>query len=452
MHQKSREIYCFSKGKSKKEPGKIPEFTAEINENLPAEHIACAQSASNNYAFATNRRFPYHFPPSMPLLDYIFPAVLFIYIAEIVFFKKGLDRTEKYERNHSYEPVISIIVAARNEEENIAACVLSLTRLDYPRDKCEIIVVNDHSTDNTASIVEKLAREHANVKLLNAKAGEGHLRSKANALAQGIEQSKGEVLFFTDADCTVLPTWVKETLSYYTENVGIVAGLTGIKSQNTFEGMQALDWVYLLAVASSAATWNMPLTAVGNNLSVRRSAYERVGGYQALPFSVTEDYTLVQAIWQRTGLLIRYPINNKTVVESRACPTWKELFRQRQRWGVGGLDMVLRGLLLTSVHFAMHLLIFSGLIMMIVSPSIAPSAGIFLSSVVGKLFADIYLLWKPLHTFDKLSLMKYFFAFELYYAVYQVLLPFIALLSKEVIWKERALGAVETAKSDGGME
>lgn len=376
----------------------------------------------------------------MVLLDYILLFALFIYVAEMIFFRTGVDRTENYERNPRYEPTVSVIVAARNEEESIEQCVSSLIKLEYPRDKLQIIVVNDNSTDNTAAIVQKLTHAHPYISLLNAKPAQGHLRGKANALTQGIEHSNGEILFFADADCIVPAMWVRETVSYYIESVGIVAGLTNIPSKKTFEGMQALDWVYLLSVAAAAATWNMPLTAVGNNLSVRRSAYDSVGGYRNLPFSVTEDYMLAQTIWLKTKLLIRYPVNAKTVVESRACPTWKDLFRQRQRWGVGGLDMVLRGLLLMSVHFAMHLLIYSSLFMTLVSSSIAPTSGIFIGALAGKLLADVYFLWKPLRVFNKLSLMRYFPAFELYYSLYQLLIPFIALLSKEVIWKERAFG------------
>lgn len=377
----------------------------------------------------------------MLFLDYILLSVLVIYVVEMVFFKKGLYRTERYSRNHTYEPTVSVIVAARNEEESIGNTLRSLTELDYPQDKLEIVAVNDNSIDNTADVIKNVLSNYANVKLVDAQPGTGHLRGKANALAQGIEQSTGEIIFFTDADCIVPPTWVRETVSYYTERVGIVAGLTFIPSRNAFEGMQALDWIYLLSVASATAAWNMPLTAVGNNLSVRRSAYMSVGGYRSLPFSVTEDYVLAQAVCQKTGLLIRYPVNANTVVQSKACSTWKDLFRQRQRWGVGGLDMVPRGFLLMSVHFAMHTLLYLSLFLVILYSPTAPSTATFLTALGGKLLADAYFLSMPLRILRKQSLMKYFFVFELYYSIYQLILPFVAMLTKQVIWKERAFGS-----------
>lgn len=366
----------------------------------------------------------------MLFIEYILLAVGILYLAEMVFLRLGLDRTDRYERNPSYQPTVSIIVAARNEEHNISECLASLVQLDYPTEKCEIIVVNDGSTDKTHEIVHHFAQKHSQVKLIHAQSGTGDLRGKANALAQGIEHSAGEILLFTDADCTVPPPWVKETVSYYTEGVGVVAGFTYLTSKKTFEGIQAIDWFLLFGAAAATAAWNIPLTAIGNNLSLRRQAYDKVGGYRNLPFSVTEDYALVQAIWQKTRLRVRYPLNIHTLVLSKPCASWKELFRQKQRWGVGGLEMVLRGFLLMSVHFALHLLILVGVFF--------ASPWLLAAAIGEKCLADLLFLWKPIQRFRKYSLLKYFIFFELYYSIYELLLPFVALLSKKVIWKERA--------------
>ena len=366
----------------------------------------------------------------MLLIEYILIGITILYVAEMVFLWRGLERTDTYDRDFSYRPYVSIIVAARNEEENIEGCLTSLLQLDYPQDMHEIIVDDDGSTDNTAAIVRSYEQKFSHVKLIRAEAGHSNLRGKANALAQGVQRSTGEVLMFTDADCTVPSGWVTETVSYYTDGVGAVAGFTFLRTDKLFDGIQALDWFFLLGAAAATAAWNIPLTAIGNNLSTYRSIYDRVGGYQNLPFSVTEDYALVQAIWQTTRSQIRYPINDKTLVQSKPCSRWKELFRQKQRWAVGGLDMVPRGFLIMSVHFAMHLSILTSAF--IVSPEV------LLTALAAKLFSDALFLWKPIHRFRKYTLLKYFFFFELYYSLYELLLPFIALFSKKVVWKERS--------------
>ena len=169
------------------------------------------------------------------------------------------------------------------------------------------------------------------------------MRGKANALAQGIHQSSGEILLFTDADCTVPRQWVRTTVQYFTDDVGVVGGFTLLKANRIFEGIQSLDWIFLFSLASSMAGLNRPLTAIGNNVGIRRAAYTAVGGYEVIPFSVTEDYALVHTIYQNTTYRVVFPINPETVVISSACRTLHHLYHQKQRWGVGGLDMVFRG-------------------------------------------------------------------------------------------------------------
>lgn len=366
----------------------------------------------------------------MLLIDYILLAAAVIYFAEMVFLHLGLQKTRRYARNPSFEPLVSVIVAARNEEDNIGECLQSLVELDYPSDKLEFIVVNDRSTDGTEKVASDFVHRFPNVKLVTSKPERGNMRGKANALAHGIAKSRGEILMFTDADCTVPRPWIRRTVSYYADDVGVVAGFTYLQTRGSFDGMQALDWFFLFGVAAATAAWNIPLTAVGNNLSVRRSAYDAVGGYEKIPFSVTEDYALVQSIWQRTRLQIRYPMVAETLITSKPCHTWQQLFGQRQRWGVGGLDMVLRGFLIMAVAFALHLLIILGLFL---ATPWTIAAALFV-----KLGADVFFLWKPLKEFERLRLLRYFPMFEIYYMIYGLLIPFIALLSKRVVWKERA--------------
>lgn len=369
----------------------------------------------------------------MIFFDYILVVLAGLYFLQMMFLRRGLDLTDRYIPNHHYEPSVAIIVAARNEEENIYSCLESLEKLEYPRDKTEIIVVDDGSTDRTAEIADEFVRSDGRFRLIRAEPGKDHLRGKANALAQGIKQSKSEILFFTDADCIVPTGWIRGIVPYHGKEIGVVAGFTLLTARRAFEGMQALDWFFLFGAAASTAGWGIPLTAVGNNLSTSRTAYEGVGGFRGLPFSVTEDYTLVQSIWQKLKQEVRYVISLETLVTSKPCTTVRDLFRQKQRWGVGGLDMVPRGFLLMGIHFALHLALFVGII------SGLFGAVAFAAAV--KIVADLIFLWKPLNRFRAYHLLKHFFLFELYYSVYELVLPFVALLSKRVIWKERSLRA-----------
>ena len=354
-----------------------------------------------------------------------------IYVADIVFLYIGLRKNNHPRTESRSEPTVSIIVAARNEEHHIEECLSSLVQVDYPQEKIEVIVVNDRSTDRTPAIIEKFSRRFDFVKMVVTEPDEGNLRGKTNAVASGIAACHGEILMFTDADCTVPRQWVRETVASFDETTGIVGGFTLLEASRTFEGIQALDWIYLFGMSASAANWGIPLTAVGNNLSVRRSAYDATGGYKGIPFSVTEDYSLVRSILQKTSFKLLFPVSENALVRSKACQNWLQLYRQKQRWGVGGLDMVATGFLLTSLGWLLKFALVIG--------ALTVSWHVWLAAFLAKTLVDALFVYAPLRKFHALHYMKYLPAFEIYFTVYVLVLPFVAMISKDVLWKERRL-------------
>lgn len=365
------------------------------------------------------------------IVEYLLVVVTVLLLLEFTILFFGLVKSSKMKHDGEFEPSVTVIVAARNEELSIKPCLESLSKLNYPAEKLEIIVVNDQSSDGTEEIIKDYIINYPQFKLINSTPGEGHLIGKVNAVTQGIESSKNDFILFTDADCVLPTNWVKQTVRYFQKQVGVVGGFTILNANNIFEGIQSLDWIYLFSVGSAAASLGFPLTGVGNNLAVRRKDYEQTGGYRVIPFSVTEDYALTQAIVQQNKSKMVFPLDKETLVNSSACPTWKSLFRQKQRWGVGGLDMVTMGFVVFSLPFTFNLLLIGGIFL--VSPLI-----VILASVL-KLMIDSLFLTYALHKLKSKRYMKYFFAFEVYLFIYSMLLPFVALLTKNIIWKERSL-------------
>ena len=351
-----------------------------------------------------------------------------LYLAQITALVTGIRRTRD-KQVLGVQPFVSVVIAARNEERNIGACLESVFHQTYPADRFEVIVVNDHSTDGTEALCMEFIGRHPNCKIISA-LEHPTLRGKTNALHRGIEQAHGEIILITDADCIVPPTWVEHTAQRYDVKVGIVGGITLQGAESWFEGIQSLDWAYLLGIASSTVSLHNPLSTIGNNLSFRKAAYEDVGGYEKIPFSVTEDFVLFRAIVETKRWEYLYPVDPNLLVISKPCSSVRELVRQKHRWGKGGLDIKPSGIAIMAVGYLTHLLILSTFLW-----------GSFLvasSALLVKMIGDYSFLYQTLKKLGRTDLFKYFYPFQLYYILYVLALPFIVFFGGKVVWKGRA--------------
>lgn len=239
-------------------------------------------------------------------------------------------------------PGISILVAARNEAENILRCLDSLDKLDYEEGKIEILVGNDQSTDYTRMITENFIAGKPKFRLLNLTGKEyPSTRGKARVLATLAAQAKGQYLLITDADIAVNPLWAKGLVSQMlNNNAAMAGGTTNIRAGNLFQQYQQVDWLYFMGILNCFAAIGRPMTLVGNNMGLSRQAYEETGGYGKIPFSITEDYALFKAVRDK-GHNIVQTMNAETMVYSQPIETLRGILKQRKRWLVGGWDLPL---------------------------------------------------------------------------------------------------------------
>lgn len=374
------------------------------------------------------------------MFDLILIASAIYYSLEIILFLLALNKDERKEPINTETFLdVSVVVAARNEEENIERCVNSLLELDYPKDKLEIIIANDGSTDRTEEIVRSLQRNNPNLILLNIETSINNLKGKTNALAQAIDKAKGEIIFMTDADCAVPKTWIKGMLKYFDEETGVASGITIVESGKILYGLQSLDWAFLLGVAASVGKLFKPVGCIGNNMVFRKKAYLEFGGYQNLRFSITEDLSLFKAITSSGKWKYAFPVDIETLVISKPLKTWKEIYYQKKRWGTGGLDTGLLGIIVMLGGYVFHLLL-------LLSPFFVNNLHSLLLALILKFLVDGSFLFKILKKFKKTSLLKYLPFFELYYIVYVVFLPFIVFFGGKTVWKERQYKGLRNLK------
>ncbi|MCG8607886.1 glycosyltransferase [bacterium] len=362
--------------------------------------------------------------PAIPLFLALVYALLTLYIY-VGTLRLNYQRTTKL-------PHISILVAVKNEDQTLRECISSLLRLDYPSEKLEVLLINDRSTDRTPRIIDEFLHKSKLIRRIDVAYSIPGLSGKANAIAQGMEHCVGDLILITDGDCRVPQSWAKVHASYYEHDVGLVGGFTLLDERHDatslFGKVQSLDWAYLLSIGSGAIGMQTPLSVLGNNFSFRRQAYEEVGGYRNMDFTIIEDFALMKTLLQKTSWKVRYPIDAEMLVYSHPMSGLREFYHQRKRWSAGGKEVGLYGKFLMFIAVLVHILL-------PITPLVTTPFGVVASTLL-VLSADFALLWRTTGLIGRRDLLFYFPIWEPFYFLYTVLFTPVLLLPTRVTWKE----------------
>lgn len=206
-------------------------------------------------------------------------------------------------------PLVSVIVPARNEARNIGRCVRSILASGYP--SLELIVVDDHSQDDTATLAREAADGDARLRVLSNPPLPNGWFGKQWACATGVADARGELLLFTDADTEhapdLLPRAVNALLGH---DVGLLT-VAGHQETHSFWERLLQPQVFWMLLVRYGGTESVnqarrpeDVIANGQFLLVRRVAYESVGGHASVRDKVAEDLALAQRLY-RAGLGVR---------------------------------------------------------------------------------------------------------------------------------------------------
>ena len=223
---------------------------------------------------------------------------------------------------------VSIVIAARNEEDGIFDCLESVLNQTL---QAEVIVVDDGSTDKTAEIIAEFG---PTITLIRATGGTG----KRSALELGIEAAQGDIVLLTDADSVVPPRWVESMLAYFDEKTGFVAGPVQFEGgRGVFDRMVALEWAGLMGICVGAIGAGRPINCSGANIAYRKEAYRSVSGFEAMGgLTSGDDELLMQRIAEETDWEIQFAASRDAIVTSQAPQTVSEFLAQRKRWASKG--------------------------------------------------------------------------------------------------------------------
>ena len=199
--------------------------------------------------------------------------------------------------NDDIKTIISVIIPARNEENNILNLLSDLKKQNYPAGLYEVIIIDDHSTDKTYKRVLKFIKDNDNqvVKIIRLEAGQLTDTYKKNAITKGIEISKGDLIVTTDADCRFGPDWLKTIAGYYeAKRCKMIIGPVAYHNETTFfEKLQSLEFLSLVAVSAGASAIGKPIMSNGANLAYEKEAFKIAGGFSKDRFSSGDDVFLM---------------------------------------------------------------------------------------------------------------------------------------------------------------
>ncbi|MDZ7340209.1 MAG: glycosyltransferase [candidate division KSB1 bacterium] len=368
------------------------------------------------------------------LLVLIFVSLLYVF--KITMFFAGLF---KLSIGHSRQQFrVTILVPARNEEQNIGCCLESLVRQSYPKTMLEIIVIDDDSQDRTAEIVREYCQHHANVRLLSLGRCPTGVAPKKRALQFGVDAAQGEIIFTTDADCVAAPEWVEQMIAYFEPDVGMVVGwvlFASDKLTSLFHKIQALEFLGLTAAGMGSIGLGEPIIANGANLAFRKTTFREVHGYRDEQHIISgDDDLLLQKIDRTTGWKIRGAISPTTFVYTQPMSNLNDFINQRIRWASKGFRYKKIGLVIFLVAtYLFYLLLMISLPFSIRYFSVFPYPGL---ALLLKLIVDFLIIAKATAMVHQPRLTKYFLLAELFQIPYIIYVGFASIVQK-FEWKGR---------------
>ena len=327
---------------------------------------------------------------------------------------------------------ISIIIPARNEEENIGTLLKALQQQTYPKSLVEIIVIDDHSTDRTASIVSAFA----GVKLL-ALEDDAINSYKKKAIEKGIAAASGEWIITTDADCIPPPAWLQTIVSFKekTDAGFIVAPVVFGYSHQPVQLFQAIDFMVLQGITGASVHKKMHSMCNGANLAYDKQLFFEVNGFAGIDYIASgDDMLLMHKIAKKYPGKIHYLKSREAIVSTQPMQTWKQFLNQRIRWASKAThydDKRIIWVLLLVYLFNLSFL------MLLVAGFWMPSSWLLAACLwIGKTIVEWPFIYSIAGFFGNKSLLKYFFFFQPVHIFYTIISGLFGQLGKYE-WKGR---------------
>lgn len=336
---------------------------------------------------------------------------------------------------------VSVVIPARNEAAHIRACVQSVLAQEYPAGLMEVIVVDDHSEDDTAAIVKGMTDPCIQLLSLQHLTGGLAVRSyKKKAIETAVTHARGAIIVCTDADCVAPPRWLRHIAWRYEQKGAqcVLGPVIAAGSSGFLQRFQALDMAGLMLCTGALAGRGQALLANGANLAYTKTAFEQVGGFEGIDHLASgDDLMLMHKMAARFPNGLVFAKHPDAMIQTPVQPDWTSFWRQRIRWATKttryqhpGLTLALAGIFLYSLTMPLSL------IGSVLAGSGQAMAAAFVSLGI-KTLADYRLLKRACQYAGQPWLLRHFALSELMHIAYMIGIGVLGNVVKRYEWKGR---------------
>ena len=261
---------------------------------------------------------------------WLISILLFLYCLGIVLLTsawKGLE----LKRNGKNNAPISVIIPARNEENGISDLLRDLSEQSVEFDNFEVIVVDDHSSDNTRQCILDF-RESNPALNLQYLVSEG--KGKKKALETGIAAASHSWILTTDADCRVGTDWIQSYRESVSEEINMICGPVSYEENTTlFARLQSMEFAGLIGMGGAGIALKAPNMCNGANLAFRKEIFMELGGYQDnLHLASGDDEFLMHKIASHKPGSVHFNKSRNSIVSTHPHHSMRDFIQQRKRW------------------------------------------------------------------------------------------------------------------------
>jgi len=266
---------------------------------------------------------------------YIAVALLFLYGILFQFYHSWWSAIPGFSSTGTPVTSISIIIPARNEENNIAACIHSICQQQYPAHLLQIIVIDDNSTDKTFAIARDIFYEGIEKICIQLPNLPNNQAPKKRAIETGIGIAKGTLIVTTDADCIADPLWLAQMALFY-EHTGkvFIAAPVNIKAGSSLlSKFQALDFLTMQGITGAAVFKRFHNMCNGANLAYEKKVFYEAGGFSGIDnIASGDDMLLMKKIARQYPGQTGFIKSSEAIVTTLPAAGWGAFFQQRIRW------------------------------------------------------------------------------------------------------------------------